>query len=174
MGGRRVQSRNTLLGSDTRPERARGRLEGEPVALKTRNQQTRPRPTARPASARPRRDGGRLNLDRPTAEAPAPEPPDTAVPLSPPPQPGGHTHMRARRQAHARQGHQAAPRGTWGKALQGLTCSQHQADGHSTVRTGRAAGHHAQPAWPRPRSPRGGGAAATRPPGPSEPLHRGL
>ena len=69
------QSRNTLLGSDARLERARGRLEGEPIALKMRNQQTRPRPTAWPASARPRRDGGRLNLDRPTAEAPAPEPP---------------------------------------------------------------------------------------------------
>lgn len=92
------QSRNTLpqadttpLVSDARPERAGGRLEGEPIALKTRNQQTRPHLTARPASARLRRDGSHLNLDRPTAEAPAPEPPDTAVPVSPQPQPGGHT-----------------------------------------------------------------------------------
>lgn len=59
-----------------------------------------PAPTARPALARPRRDGSRLNLDRPKAEAPAPEPPDTAVPLSPPPQPGGHVDVSVEAGTH--------------------------------------------------------------------------
>lgn len=84
-----------------RPAGASGREagRGSHCSEEERSPADTPRPAARPALARPRRDSSRLNMDRPTAEAPAPGPPDAAVPLSPRPSPAG-TQMRACRQAH--------------------------------------------------------------------------
>lgn len=85
-----------------RPAGASGREagRGSHCSEEERSPADTPAPTAQAALARPRRDGSHLNLDRPKAEAPAPEPPDTAVPLSPPPQPSGHTDVSVEAGTH--------------------------------------------------------------------------
>lgn len=122
-----------------------------------------PAPHCAASLARLRRDGSHLNLDRPTsAGLPAPEPPDTVIPLSPQP-PARRAHVQAWRQAHAGQGRQAAPPGNVETApgtdrlLAPGWPSQH---GPRMGRTASAA---------RPCSPRGGSRGYLDPPAPLSP-----
>ena len=162
-GGRNPTGLRRLAGASGR---AAGR--GSHCSEEERSPADMTAPAARLALARPRWDGSHLNMDRPTAEAPAPEPPDTVVPLV--------SHAPARR-AHGceRGGRHTQARAS--RVLPGVrggtrsrdrpTPTTRSGTGHRAAETCRAAGHRAHPREPWPCSPRGRGATATWTPGPA-------